>query len=326
MPRSRTTFTTARDGLDHDLYPMRLWRKAKKLGIWDPAAIDFTQDAADWRQLADHEKDLLLRLTAQFQGGEESVTTDLLPLLQLVAEEERIEEEMFLTSYLWEEAKHVEGFDCFLREVVATEASLEHYFTPAYETLFFDELPTSMNRLRDTPTPEDVAKAAVTYQMIVEGVLAETGYAAYYRVLEENELLPGMQAFIRKVQRDEARHIAYGVFLLSRLVVEHGDSVWDAIDERMSELLPMAITHIEQTLAPYGDDVPFGVDVHDFVEIGMNQFQKRFNRIEQARGASLESIYYGSGSTSSETEDSAPNVKSASLPDQESERGRRFSK
>jgi ribonucleoside-diphosphate reductase beta chain len=292
---------------------MRLWRKAKKLGTWDPAAIDFTQDVEDWRRLEDNEQDLLLRLTAQFQGGEESVTTDLLPLLHLVAEEGRIEEEMFLTSYLWEEAKHVEGFDRFLREVAGSSTSLEHYFTPAYETLFFDELPTSMNRLRDAPTPREVAEAAVTYQMIVEGVLAETGYAAYYQVLEENELLPGMQTFIRNVQRDESRHIGYGVFLLSRLVAEHGAPVWDTIDDRMSTLLPLAIAHIEQTLEPYGDAVPFGVEVHDFVEIGMSQFQKRFNRIEQARGASLETIYYGS--SSSEAVDTDASTKSASLPD-----------
>ncbi len=314
MTRSRTSFKTAREGLDYDLVPMALWRKAKKLGTWNPSDIDFTRDSTDWPQLADDQQDLLLRLTAQFQGGEESVTTDLLPLLHLVADAGRIEEEMFLTSYLWEEAKHVEGFDRFLRQVTQTSEPLEHYFTPAYQMLFFEELPTAMNRLRTDPSPVDIAEAAVTYQMIVEGVLAETGYAAYYRVLEQHEILPGMQTFVRHVQRDESRHIAYGVFLLSRLVAEHGDTVWDAIDDRMSTLLPLVINHIEQTLAPYGEAIPFGIEANDFVEIGMSQFQKRFNRIEQARGASLDSIYYGSSSAESNT--SATGTTSASLPNQ----------
>lgn len=289
---SRTTLKTAREGLNYDLVPMRLWRKAKKLGTWDPASIDFTQDRADWASLSDREQDLLLRLTAQFQGGEESVTLDLLPLLEHVAAEERIEEEMFLTSYLWEEAKHVEAFDRFLREVAAVEGSLEHYFTEPYRAIFFEALPTSMQALRTDDAPTTLARAAVTYQMIVEGVLAETGYHAYATVLEENSLCPGMQTLVRSVQRDESRHVGYGVFLLSRLVAAHGDAVWTAIDDRMNELLPLALQHISQTLAPYGDDVPFGVSPDDFVQFGLSQFQKRFDRIERAREQSLDDVLY----------------------------------
>lgn len=292
MPASRTTLKTAREGLNHDLVPMRLWRKAKKLGTWDPAAIDFAQDRTDWNGLADDERDLLLRLTAQFQGGEESVTVDLLPLLERMGAEERIEEEMFLTAYLWEEAKHVEGFDRFLREVVGATGSLEHYFTDPYRAIFFEALPDAMQALRTDGTPEALARAAVTYQMIVEGVLAETGYHAYVTVLAENDLCPGMQQLVRSVQRDEARHVGYGVFLLSRLVAEHGAPVWDAIDTRMNELLPLALQHIGDTLAPYGEAVPFGVSPADFVDYGLSQFQKRFARIGRAREQSLEAVLH----------------------------------
>ena len=35
--------TTSERGLRHDILPMRLYHKAKKLGIWDPRSIDFTQ-------------------------------------------------------------------------------------------------------------------------------------------------------------------------------------------------------------------------------------------------------------------------------------------
>lgn len=293
MTVHRTAFKTTHEGLDTRLYPMRLWQKAKKLGTWDPAAIDFTRDATDWQRLDERERDLILRLTAQFQGGEESVTYDLLPLLNLVAEEGRIEEEMFLTAHLWEEAKHVEGFSRFLRDVADVTGDLEHYFTEAYRQIFFDELPAAMDRLRSDRAPTTVAEAAVTYQIIVEGVLAETGYEAYYTVLEANDILPGMQAFVRRVQRDESRHVGYGAFLLSRLVAEHGDPVWKAIDARMNTLLPIALQHIQQSLAPYGDDVPFGVSPEDFVEIGMKQFEKRFSRIEQARTQPLDDVCYG---------------------------------
>lgn len=289
----RQSFKSTREGLDYDMYPMRLWKKAKKLGTWDPAAIDFSQDRADWASLNERERDLLLRLTAQFQGGEESVTYDLLPLLLVMAEQGRIEEEMFLTSYLWEEAKHVEGFNTVLRDVMQAEADLEHYFTDAYRYIFQEAQPRALQALKTDASPASIASASVTYQMITEGVLAETGYHAYYNVLEQRGLMPGLQTLIRKIQQDESRHIGYGVFLLSRLVAEHGDPIWGIIETRMNKLIPFALNNVTETLAPYGDDIPFGVQADDFMLFGMSQFQKRFTRIEKARRQSLQAVYYG---------------------------------
>ena len=307
---TRTSLKTSRQGLDYDLVPMRLWRKAKKLGTWDPATIDFSEDREQFAQLEGDERDLLLRLTTQFQAGEESVTYDLLPLLRAMADAQRIEDEMFLTAYLWEESKHVEGFDRFLRQVVGETGDLEHYLTDAYRQLFFQELPESLRRLDETNTPEALAEAAVTYQMIVEGVLAETGYQAYYTVLERHDLLPGMQTFIRNVQRDESRHVGYGVYLLSRLVAEHGDPVWDVIESQMNRLLGLAIEHIQQTLGVY-EPIPFGLTVEQFVEYGMGQFQKRIQRIEKARSQSLEEVLYDRSAASPDPD---AGTKTASLP------------
>ena len=59
-----------------------------------------------------------------FQAGEESVTLDLLPLILAIANEGRLEEEMFLTSFLWEEAKHTDFFSRFLAEVAGVTDDL----------------------------------------------------------------------------------------------------------------------------------------------------------------------------------------------------------
>ncbi len=293
METYRATFKSTRRGLDARLFPMQLWRKAKKLGIWDPQDLSFEQDVADWQGLDDRERDLLLRLTAQFQAGEESVTYDLLPLLQVMAEEGCIEDEMFLTSYLWEEAKHVEGFSRFLEEVTGTHGGLEHYFSDAYRGIFFDVLPRAMARLRVDHSPEALAEAAVTYQMIVEGVLAETGYHAYYTMLERNDLMPGLRGLVANIQRDESRHIAYGVFLLARLVAEHGDPIWTIIETRMNELILIALQNIGQSLLPYGDDIPFDITAEEFLDFGQSQFVKRYQRIEKARWQTVEEVLYG---------------------------------
>ncbi|MGE0638995.1 MAG: R2-like ligand-binding oxidase [Thermoanaerobaculia bacterium] len=281
---TRALRTTAPAGLDTASLPWRLFQKAKRHGIWNPSDIDFAPDRDDWRRLAADERDLLLRLTAQFQAGEESVTLDLLPLVQRIASEGRLEEEMFLTSFLWEEAKHVELFRRFLDEVAEESGDLTRFHGPSYHTLVYDELPRAMGALSRDPSPEAVARASVTYNMIVEGVLAETGYHGYFRILESRDLLPGIRRGVALLKQDESRHIAYGVHLLCRLVAEHGEPVQRAIRGRMEELLPHALGVVGETFAAY-DPIPFGVDPEEFVTFAMTQFQRRLARIENAGGA-----------------------------------------
>ncbi len=291
---ARVYQTTSPRGLDRDLPPMRLWRKAKKLGIWDPEQIDFSQDILDWRQLSDQERESLLHLTSLFQAGEESVTLDLLPLIQIIAAEGRLEEEMFLTAFLWEEAKHVELFRRFLDEVADDHSDLARFHGPNYRTIFYQELPEAMSRLATDNSPAAQAQASVTYNMIVEGVLAETGYHAYYATLARNSILPGMQQAVSNLKSDEARHLAYGVFLLSRLVAEGGDEIWRLIEDRMTLLLGPAIGIITDFFDTY-DPMPFGLELEEFTEFATRQFQSRIQRIERARHQTLAEICQSTG-------------------------------
>ncbi len=289
IPGVHQQFSTTTRGLRRDTPPMKLFEKAKKYGIWNPSDIDFTRDRADWDTLKEDEKDVLLRLTALFQAGEEAVTLDLLPLIMTIAHENRIEEELFLTTFLWEEAKHTDFFARFLSEVPGISGNdLSHYHTDNYRSIFYTALPDTLQRLMTDQSPEAQVKASVTYNMIVEGVLAETGYHAYYTMLKNNNLMPGQIKGINYLKQDESRHIAYGIYLISRLIAEH-PHLWDTAEETMNTLLMPAIGVIEETFALY-DPVPFGLVVDDFVNFAMMQFQKRMNRIEKARGASLDEV------------------------------------
>ena len=281
MPSHNAYTVTGAGGLDTETLPMTLWQKAKKLGTWDPAAIDLERDVEDWAGLEPLEREVLLHLASLFAAGEESVTLDLLPLIMVIAGEGRLEEEMYLTSFLWEEAKHVEAFHRFLREVAGVEEDLGRFHSPSYLRLFREELPASLDRLRTDASPVAQAEASATYNMIVEGVLAETGYHAYHRMLSDNSILPGTMRTIELLKRDESRHIAYGVYLLSRLVAEHGDEVRTAVDRRMGELLPLALATIQEIFNTY-EEMPFGLRLEDFVEYAMAQFQSRLGRIERA--------------------------------------------
>lgn len=282
-------FITTSRGLQRSTPPMRLYEKAKKFGIWNPSDIDFTQDKLDWRSLSDAERDVLLRLTAMFQAGEEAVTLDLLPLIMVIAQEGRIEEEMYLTTFLFEEAKHTDFFNRFLTEVAAVNLDLRHYHGPDYHTVFYEALPTALQRLQQDSSPAAQVQAAVTYNMIVEGVLAETGYHAYSQALQRNNLLPGQQQGITLLKQDESRHIAYGVFLISRLMAAD-PTLWDVVEATMNDLLMPALAVVGDVFEQY-DPMPFGLQQDDFIDYATNQFNKRIERIEKARGASLEEVY-----------------------------------
>jgi ribonucleoside-diphosphate reductase beta chain len=285
---SHAQFASTSRGIDRDSFPMRLFEKAKRLGIWNPSDIDFTQDRADWLSFNQQERDLILRLTSMFQAGEEAVTLDLLPLMGTIAREGRLEEEMYLTTFLWEEAKHTDFFRRFLDDVAQVSSDLSHYASSNYKLVVYEALPRALQRLESDPSPEAQVRAAATYNLIVEGVLAETGYHAYFTVLERRNLMPGVRQGIYLLKQDEARHIAYGIYLLSRLVAAQPE-LWEVLEETMNELLTPAVSVVADVFACY-EEMPFGVQEEDFVNYAMDQFSKRFARLEKARGASLAAL------------------------------------
>lgn len=290
----RTELTSITRGLDRALYPYRLWRKAKTLGTWDPDAIDYAQDRRDWDTLTNADRTVVLYLSTRFMGGEESVLHDLLPLMLYVSREGCVEEEMFLAAFQFEEAKHLDAFSTYFAEVVQSPPVAEYANGDAYRSMYHDVLPKALNRLLHDPSPEALADAVVTYQMISEGTLAETGYHVYHQLLEKKGIMPGLQEMIRMIQRDEARHVAFGVYLLSRLVVEHGERMWSMVEGRMAELGRQANQVMLEGINTL-NHLQFLVDVDAFrvINFGYTQFLKRLNRIEKARRQTLDEVRYG---------------------------------
>ena len=284
----RTSFqTTSSRKLDRDSFPMKLWAKAKKYGIWNPADIDFSQDAKDWKELNELEQEYLIRTISQFQAGEEAVTLDLLPLIMAIAKEGRLEEEIFLTSFLWEEAKHLDGFNRFITTVFGESCGdLHHWLMPAYKDIFYNHLPNVLDKLTIDASPINMARASVTYNMIIEGVLAETGYYSLYRMIEANDIMPGLLKFVGKLKQDESRHIAYGIYLISRIVAENGDDVWEAVQDQMNIMMVPTMQLIKESYDLY-EVLPFGLDMEEFNTYAMGQFQKRMARLEKARNQNL---------------------------------------
>ena len=274
-------FQTVERALDADTLPMRLYEKAKRLGVWNPSDIDFTRDRDDWARLGDEQREALLQTTSLFVAGEEAVTLDLLPLVLAIAREGRLEEELYLTTFLFEEGKHTQFFRRFLDEVACSTENLARFHGESYRLLFERELPEAMHALLADASPAAQARASVTYNLIVEGVLAETGYHSYFEGLEKFDLLPGLRDGLRLIKQDESRHIAYGVHLLTRLVAAD-PSLWAIVEERMAALLPLALGVVDEGFARFGGRSPFGLERDDIAAFAAGQFQARLDRIRPA--------------------------------------------
>lgn len=285
----RKTITATSRGLMIDSFPYRLYQKAKKVGTWNPATIDYTKDAEDWGILSIGQKNSILRLLSQFQAGEEAVTLDLLPLIMAIAKDGRIEEEMYLTTFLFEEAKHTEFFRTVL-DAIGEKGELNPLLTDTYKQVFHVILPTAMERLITDQSPEAIADAATVYNMFVEGVLAETGYFSFYKSLETSKLMPGLLEGVGNLKRDESRHIGYGTFLLQRLICEHPHIYDDVVMKRMEELTPLAFKIIDEGFQE-PDLEAFNNEPDEFVNFAMKQLKVRMEILSRARGKKIEDIY-----------------------------------
>ncbi|WP_409304755.1 R2-like ligand-binding oxidase [Peribacillus sp. SCS-155] len=278
--------TTSSRGLLEDSLPFRLFQKAKRFGVWNPSDFDFTQDANDWQNFTAEQRDDILRLISQFQAGEEAVTRDLLPLMMVIAKEGRLEEEMFLTTFLFEEAKHTEFFRLVLN-AIGEKGDLSRYHTATYNTIFNEILPAAMERLVDDHTPEALAEASTVYNMFVEGVLAETGYYAFYQSLEQIGAMPNLLKGIGLLKKDESRHIAYGTFLLQRLISEH-PHIFDMVATKMEELTPLAIQLNQEGIV---NGSSFGNDVEETMNFTMKQLSVRMEILARSQGKKIDEIY-----------------------------------
>ncbi|NIH86950.1 R2-like ligand-binding oxidase [Amycolatopsis granulosa] len=290
LPARRTGFTSLRrGGLNWDSFPLRLFVKGNRK-FWNPADIDFSQDAEDWRTLNDEERRSATYLCTQFAAGEEAVTEDIQPFLQAMAAEGRFGDEMYLTQFCFEEAKHTEVFRRWMDAVGLTE-DLTSYVSenPHYRKLFYEELPESLSVLERDPSPLNQVRASVTYNHVIEGSLALTGYYAWQKLCVTRGILPGMQQLVKHISDDERRHMAWGTFTCRRHIAAD-DSLWDAVQQRMGELLPHALGMIQWVRDQFGESHPFGNDPQEFIGYATDRAQRRLGAIASARGVPVAQI------------------------------------
>jgi ribonucleoside-diphosphate reductase beta chain len=296
---TRTGFgALAAGGLRWDSMPMRLFTGGNAK-FWNPADIDFSQDAEDWKNLTELERETAAFLCAQFIAGEEAVTEDIQPFLAAMRAEGRLEDEMYLTQFAFEEARHTEVFRRWL-DAVGLVDDLHEYVedNPGYRQIFYEELPRALGALHDDPSPAAQVRASVTYNHIVEGTLALTGYFAWNQVCKQRDILPGMQRLVKLIGDDERRHMAWGTFTCRRHVAAD-DANWEIVQTEIQRLLQPALLQItwayDELERRYpGEGMPFDLELDTFVQYATSKGLRRLGTIESARGRPLHEIDYDS--------------------------------
>src|SRR5919106_1967502 len=169
-----------------------LWERQQ----WQSQAIDLTQDRRDWESLSDEERDEAIYTLSAFFVGEERVTTEFSGLVMAYDDEQ---EEAFLTTQQVDEARHMQFFDRFHREVLSRDGNLHDRLararedvTDAFNTLFDKSLVDSGRTLIADPKDRLAKIDFITaYHMVIEGTLALTGQYFLLRFCEERGILPG---------------------------------------------------------------------------------------------------------------------------------------
>ncbi|WP_306052203.1 ferritin family protein [Natronococcus wangiae] len=221
----------AQSGLDHDRRSFRYYRHAVERH-WDPHEIDLEPDREAIADVPEPAFDGLRETLALFGAGEEAVTEDLSPLGVVL---ENAADQLFVTTQLYEEAKHADFFDRYWRTVIAPEEQRrdlepsaptdDRWFNAPYDELF-ERNETAMHRLLVEDTPENRALAYCHYHMAIEGILAQTGYYGVQRNFsgdfEELPRLPALVEGFSSIRSDEGRHVGFGMWKLKTLVRDEG--------------------------------------------------------------------------------------------------------
>ncbi len=241
--------------MDPETRSYRYYRNAVERH-WDPHDVDLDDDGAELAEFDREAFDAFRRTVARFGAGEESVTEDLAPLSVVLDD---LEDEMFVTTQLYEEAKHTDFFDRYWREVVRPEEERrglapsspadDRWFNDEYDELF-ERNAAAMTALLDDDAPERRATAYCHYHLTIEGVLAQTGYYGLTRAYDADthpELphLPGLVAGLTKVRGDEGRHVGFGMAKLRELV-ESGRVDAAHLHDTVGELLPLVRASIPE--------------------------------------------------------------------------------
>lgn len=254
---------------------------------WDPHELELAADVERLETVDEDTLDQLRGALALFGAGEEAVTEDLAPLATVL---EDTADQMFVTTQLYEEAKHTDFFDRYWEEVInraeaargieQSDPTADHWFPEEYHELF-DRNERAMHRLLEEDTPENRAIAYCHYHLTVEGILAQTGYYAIQSTFDGESAgipkLPGLVEGFKLIRSDEGRHVGFGMRQLKTLV-EQGAVRPALLHQTVDELVQLIQSIVSHASSEEGS----GASPTDLVTYAANHHTRRMQQIVEA--------------------------------------------
>jgi ribonucleoside-diphosphate reductase beta chain len=242
-----------------------LWERQN----WKATELDFSVDREQWVVTPREAQESTIWSLGSFYVGEERVTADLAPFLQAAPTGEI---ELFLATQLVDEARHAAFFDRFGAEVMCLSADdfrgrmreVEQILLTPWREVFDDGLRDVAKRIQAKPDDLDLfVEGITTYHMVVEGFLAVTGQTLIRDYMLEHSMYPGFCEGFGLVERDEHRHVAFGVRFL-RDAIREDPRHRETVERVVLDLAPKAA----YVFAP-----PYVTDASDYVSYGYTSRQ-----------------------------------------------------
>ena len=256
---------------------------------WLSQEIDFSRDKEDWGGLDAVQRDSFIWQLSSFFIGEERVTTQFSGLVMAYEDES---EESFLATQQVDEARHMQFFDRFYREVLGFDQAdcesrlqrVREELNDAFGKLFDESLVEAGQALIENPGDgEAKVDFVTTYHMVIEGTLALTGQNFITEYLTDNDLFPGFVEGFQQVARDEHRHVAYGTWYLAE-TAGRDEALAERVRAKLHELLPVAAG----VLVPPGMDPSENFELLGYTRDEVNEFAfNSLNRRLKAIGVPL---------------------------------------
>jgi ribonucleoside-diphosphate reductase beta chain len=146
-----------------------------------------------------------------------------------------------------------------------------------FKQLFDGILHDCADTLRKDPSDmEALVRGITVYMVVIEGTLALTGARFLLRTLKDRDWLPGFRDGFTHVNRDESRHVGFGVKFLADAIKED-QRYKEVVRETLEETIPVGVLAFSPAWLEnrYDFDTPFDYRSSDIFEYAMKSLSKK---------------------------------------------------
>jgi ribonucleoside-diphosphate reductase beta chain len=270
--------------LEERARPFRTLYEHWERNQWSPLEIDYSKDAASFAALEEGERLGFIWIFSHRFHAEFKVATVLPPLLLRAP---TYETQVVLSTQVADEFRHMQSVLRVYEQVLGitnideaqaiADANLDVIASTLYDALEGYVMP-----LETTADPDVFLKATMAYHIVAEGVVARTAQTLATGQYERFGSFPGLLLAQRRVARDEARHIGFGVSYVRWRMAEDRDHTRAVVEEFVEEFTELSADLLQTALTDGMDHQVlsgYGVDANDFYAEAMRFWQLRLRSI-----------------------------------------------